>query len=312
MSRAAFNALNAGAALFALAACASGGGAPDSAPLPDRPAPAAAEVTLFACEGGARVAVLEREARVLDGEAALRLPRTPSASGLAYDDGAGNAFRAEGGEGMLSRDGGAPAPCRPDADEDGPALPLTARASGWTVRVSRAAVAIETRDGVFAGPAGQPERRGRIAQWTTSTSGGPLSVRLRPGPCSAAGALPAPYFADVEFGGSERRGCGGDPAEVLAGTWRLDGATPTLTFGEDGTLSGDTGCNRLSGTYDVAGGRLVVGPLRTTRMACPSGAAREARMLGSLEGATGFELTREGELVLTGDAGELFLVRAGR
>ena len=66
------------------------------------------------------------------------------------------------------------------------------------------------------------------------------------------------------------------PADAgLTGTWRLvsiagdapDVPGASLTFDADGRVSGTTGCNRLSGTYDHASdGGLRLSPLATTRV----------------------------------------------
>ena len=68
----------------------------------------------------------------------------------------------------------------------------------------------------------------------------------------------------------------------LVGSWRLtaygpvDSPTPavpevdaTLTFGEDGTLTGTTGCNQLGGDYTVEGDQITFGPIVSTLIACP-------------------------------------------
>ena len=43
----------------------------------------------------------------------------------------------------------------------------------------------------------------------------------------------------------------------------------TLEFPEPGRVAGRSGCNRYTGPIGVTDGRLVVGPLAMTRMACP-------------------------------------------
>jgi heat shock protein HslJ len=77
-------------------------------------------------------------------------------------------------------------------------------------------------------------------------------------------------------------------------TWRIAtvGGQPAfgpaeVVFGADGGISGSTGCNRFSGSTRMEDGVLqIVGPLATTRMACPGDglAAQEEAVLGVLEG----------------------------
>jgi heat shock protein HslJ len=50
------------------------------------------------------------------------------------------------------------------------------------------------------------------------------------------------------------------------------GVAATATF-QDGSVSGDGGCNRYSGPYTLDGNKLTIGPVASTQMACegPSG-----------------------------------------
>ena len=50
----------------------------------------------------------------------------------------------------------------------------------------------------------------------------------------------------------------------------MAGTSLTATFGTDGTLSGNSGCNEYNGPYKVDGNRITIGPLVSTRMACSS------------------------------------------
>lgn len=75
-------------------------------------------------------------------------------------------------------------------------------------------------------------------------------------------------------------------------TWRLDtynngkealvstvkGTEITLALTAEGTLSGSDGCNRYMSGYTLDEGRLVIGPIATTRMACrgPQAVAEQA------------------------------------
>ena len=49
-----------------------------------------------------------------------------------------------------------------------------------------------------------------------------------------------------------------------------EGQQPDLKF-EDSTrhISGSSGCNKISGTYDVSGDHLIFGPMISTFRACP-------------------------------------------
>lgn len=69
-----------------------------------------------------------------------------------------------------------------------------------------------------------------------------------------------------------------EPGQLTNTAWRLtqlgempmDDDTPAyLQFDVDGKVYGNGGCNRLTGTFALQDGRLTIGPLATTRMACP-------------------------------------------
>lgn len=71
----------------------------------------------------------------------------------------------------------------------------------------------------------------------------------------------------------------------------------------DGRASGNSGCNKLMGGYTRNGDALAVGPLASTRMACPPELmAQEAALLDAYARATGFRI-EDNLLTLTrGDA----------
>jgi heat shock protein HslJ len=91
------------------------------------------------------------------------------------------------------------------------------------------------------------------------------------------------------------------PAKPIVGSWTVSGynngqqavvspiagTTLTATFGEDGALSGSSGCNTFNGTYTLDGNAIAVGPLATTKMACADDVmAQEQAFLAALQGAT--------------------------
>jgi heat shock protein HslJ len=85
----------------------------------------------------------------------------------------------------------------------------------------------------------------------------------------------------------------------------LSGVMVTVTFDEDGTVSGSTGCNSFSGTYTVEGDSPDVGPLASTAKACADDVmTQEAAFLAAMDNAT--TLTIDGDrLELRDDDGAL-------
>lgn len=88
---------------------------------------------------------------------------------------------------------------------------------------------------------------------------------------------------------------GGGSEHFYAHQWTLvevDGrsVTPTRTekdahllFFTPNRLTGSTGCNRLTGTFELSGGNKIrFSPLATTRMMCPDNSDIEGRFLRAL------------------------------
>jgi heat shock protein HslJ len=77
----------------------------------------------------------------------------------------------------------------------------------------------------------------------------------------------------------------------------------TLEFGDDGTVSGFAGCNRFTGRVEADGDEVELGPLATTKMACPDEAASalESQYLAALAQVSTFDIT--GTTLTLWDAG---------
>ncbi|BCK56391.1 META domain-containing protein [Nocardia wallacei] len=66
----------------------------------------------------------------------------------------------------------------------------------------------------------------------------------------------------------------------------LDDARPTLTIAPDGQVTGTAGCNRMTGSADIAGSDVTF-RIGTTRMACPTEVMEvERQVLEVLDGKT--------------------------
>ncbi|NJD58662.1 MAG: META domain-containing protein [Anaerolineae bacterium] len=88
----------------------------------------------------------------------------------------------------------------------------------------------------------------------------------------------------------------GDPANptVIAG-----GVVITLEFSTDGFLSGFSGCNNYSGSFQAAtDGTLTISPLATTMMACSTGMDQESVYLTALQSAQSVSFDSQGRLVI--------------
>ena len=101
-------------------------------------------------------------------------------------------------------------------------------------------------------------------------------------------------------------------ADAIDGKPIADGSTATLRF-EGGQARGKATCNMYGGPYRLVEGKLDVGPLSGTKLACPPMLAeQEARFLAALEGARKFEVRSDGVLVVSGPAGRLTFRAEGK
>ncbi len=84
------------------------------------------------------------------------------------------------------------------------------------------------------------------------------------------------------------------PNGSVVGDWRTstDGVRQTLTFDSDGSVYGDSGCNRFTGGYTIKGDRIKIGPLASTLKACPEPImGAEMAFLTTLQSAKTFAAT---------------------
>ena len=73
----------------------------------------------------------------------------------------------------------------------------------------------------------------------------------------------------------------------------IAGTTLTASFGKDGNLSGNAGCNNYNGPYKVSGSQITIGPLASTMKACadPAGVMeQEAQYLAALGSAATYQV----------------------
>jgi heat shock protein HslJ len=78
--------------------------------------------------------------------------------------------------------------------------------------------------------------------------------------------------------------------EDLGGHGVIDNVQATLTFPEAGKVGGNGSCNRFFGPSQINGDHVKVGPLGSTRMACPEAVMKqETKYLAALQAAEHFE-----------------------
>ena len=96
------------------------------------------------------------------------------------------------------------------------------------------------------------------------------------------------------------------PTEI-AGAPQEEDFDVFVQFGSENRLSGSGGCNRLTGTFQIAGEALSIGPLAMTRRLCPPPLMdRERRFVAALEAAQTYS-RQETVLTLSGSDGRVLM-----
>lgn len=270
------------------------------------------------CGGtGVEVAFVGDRARLRVDGRLFDLAPAPAASGVRYSDGQTpvTEFRSKGDRALVTLEGRSLPECGHAAP---PALlPLVARGNepGWVLTLGADGMALSAEDGTRLTvplPSAVSVAEG------LRFDGGAMVVTLGDGVCrDSMTGMPYPHPVTVDSGGRRLQGCGGDPAALLAGTWRLlsaggeslpDGAA--ITFDGD-RVAGRAACNRFSGGFALTGEGLAFKALATTRMACAGGLMQaEAAILGAFGKVDRFDISDQGTLLLI--AGDHVLVEAAR
>lgn len=180
---------------------------------------------------------------------------------------------------------------------------------GWVLTLTGRHASLSRQDGGKAEfDVAAPAVSGAVTTYNGATRADAV-IKVTRGLChDAMSGMSYPDGVTVALGGKTLKGCGGDPASLLAGEWVVTSiagkavtgdAKPTLAFSATGTLSGSTGCNRFTTTYTLTGEGLTLGRVASTRMLCPpQGQAIEDAFLPALDGVFRHDVTNATTLVL--------------
>jgi heat shock protein HslJ len=90
----------------------------------------------------------------------------------------------------------------------------------------------------------------------------------------------------------------------LAGVPSVPNARPTMTFSQDGIVSGSAGCNQFTGSFRTDGSAISITKVASTLMMCQGDLGQqEAVFLKGLNGATTWHVSEAGELEIDGAIG---------
>ena len=202
------------------------------------------------------------------------------------------------------------------------AASLTARGNepGWHLTITDEAITVSTMDGVVATvePVPPATMANEIAVYSATVDGKPFALVVADKICSdTMSGMPFPKTVAAVIGDQTLIGCGGESLSLLLGDWKVEeiggqvviaGSEASIAFDLDGSLHGNSSCNRFFGSFTLTGEGLTISQIGGTMMACdPPLMDQEQRFLSSLEVVRRFESLPDGRLRLIGEDGRTVL-----
>ena len=197
------------------------------------------------------------------------------------------------------------------AQDAGIPLPFTARGNEpfWSLTIAAEGITYQDMEGATATAPYTAPLEHKDGTLLYDTPAGPLG--LSRGLChDDMSGMAYPYSVTLTRSDTILSGCAGDPATLLAGDWTAttlngaplpDGTSVTLSF-LDGRILGNSGCNRLIGSYTLTGEGLTLGNIGATKMACPAPQMEtEQAVFSALAAITQFDIAEDGALLLKSD-----------
>jgi len=184
---------------------------------------------------------------------------------------------------------------------------------GWRLEIMGGGIGFGRVDRAMqTAPLPRPERLTDGIRYALPDAGLTVTLRDRLAHDSMAG-LPYPVAVTVETPEWVLTGTGGDPGALIEGLdWRVveiggravpEGVEASLRLAGR-SVAGRGGCNRFTGTFDLTGETLTIGPVAATMMACPGEQMAAERALFDAFAATrGFDIGADGALILLGSRG---------
>jgi putative lipoprotein len=133
-----------------------------------------------------------------------------------------------------------------------------------------------------------------------------LLISLAVSACTAEPGQGAPQDSDSLLGAWNLTAHGPVNAPVPA----VEGVEAGLTFNEDGTVSGTSGCNGLGGDYSVEGNQITFGEFVSTLMACDDPIMAQEEVAHKVLTGTAIYAIEGDRLTITKDSNVLVLKRS--
>ena len=208
------------------------------------------------------------------------------------------------------------------------ASPDTWRASGnepsWSLSRTGGQMTLETDFGAkrtsFTAPPATRIDDGTVA-YNASVDGTDVRLTVKSEICvDTMTGMPRPERVSVAFGDRRFEGCGGEPASLLQGhDWvvtQLAGgavlAEPVIsvTFSDDGRLSGNASCNQFGADYRLTGEVLEISKGMSSMMACEDTVMQqEQSFLELLPSISRFSIPGDDGLVLHSNDGRTITMK---
>jgi heat shock protein HslJ len=153
---------------------------------------------------------------------------------------------------------------------------------------------------------------GSLLSVTLVACASPASAPVQPSPPPPVAAPPAPAAPAATTAAPDPKVLGAWRIEQARSAPLIDKRAARLDFSTDGRLSGNASCNGMTASYTLAGDKLTIGKIATTRKACSEALMeQEDRVLTALERAARATVPPHGFLTLH-DADGAVLMRASR
>lgn len=267
---------------------------------------------VFQCgDRQAAVEHLDGQPRLRVGEAVFQMRAVSGTSGVGYiavDDDS-TRFWDSGEKAVLVLQGKTYPEC---VAVPPPPFRATGNEPSWRLDIGNETLTLKTQaDGLrITAPAPKPDHEEGLVRYRVDNGGQGLTVTVKERLCvDSMTGMPHPSQVSIELDGEQLSGCGGDPADLLkGGEWVVEtiagkppvvGSQVSLSFADEGRVSGAASCNRFMGGYTLSGEGLSLSEMGTTMMACDDAVmAQEHRFLTLLPKVSRFTIGEDGALTL--------------